>query len=197
MAEGEIVAAHGRNFVVESDAGELLHCVVRGKDTALCCGDRVAFSPSSAGEAVIEAVRDRSSLFLRAAVHRQKLIAANATQLALVVATDPSFSDELVMRAIAAAEHAGLGTLIILNKADLAEALPPARARLACFAAAAHAHGLAGFHDDLLALGLTFRFDAAATSHLHLLVFFLLVLNNLLRSLTFTQVLKLFLHHCL
>ena len=57
------------------------------------------------------------------------LIAANATQLALVVATDPSFSDELVMRAIAAAEHAGLGTLIILNKADLADPLAIARLR--------------------------------------------------------------------
>lgn len=131
--EGEVVAAYGRNFMVETSAGELLHCVARGKNSSIACGDRVAVAASSSGEAVIEAVHPRDTLFSRAAAHRVKLIAANATQLALVVATEPSFSDELVMRAVAAAEHASLKILIVLNKADITGALEQARARLACF----------------------------------------------------------------
>jgi ribosome biogenesis GTPase len=131
--QGEVVAAHGRNFMVETGSGELVHCVPRGKSTAIACGDRVTVVPSSSGEAVIDAVHARDTLLVRAAAHRVKLIAANATQLAIVVATDPSFSDELVMRAIAAAEHASLKIFIVLNKADIAERLEQARARLACF----------------------------------------------------------------
>lgn len=131
--EGEVVAAYGRNFMVETATGELLHCVPRGKNSAIACGDRVAIVSSSSGEAVIDAVRARDTLLVRAAANRVKLIAANATQLALVVATEPSFSDELVMRAIAAAEHASLKILIVLNKADITGALAQARARLACF----------------------------------------------------------------
>ncbi len=131
--EGEVVATHGRNYMVETTAGELLHCVTRGKNSAIACGDRVTTLPSSAGEAVIDSVHPRDTLFLRAAAHRVKLIAANATQLALIVATEPSFSDELVMRAIAAAEHASLKIVIVLNKADIAGELEQARARLACF----------------------------------------------------------------
>jgi len=131
--EGEVVAAYGRNFMVETAAGELLHCVPRGKNSAIACGDRVAIAPSSSGEAVIESVHPRDTLFSRAAAHRVKLIAANATQLALVVATEPSFSDELVMRAVAAAEYASLKVLIVLNKADIVGALEQARMRLACF----------------------------------------------------------------
>ncbi len=128
--EGEVVAAHGRNFLVESDEGEIIQCLTRGKRASIACGDRVLTAASGDGVSVIESVCTRRSLFLRAAAHREKLIAANATQLALVVATEPSFSDELVMRAIAAAQYAGLKTLVILNKSDIADKLDQARARL-------------------------------------------------------------------
>jgi len=136
--EGEVVAAHGRNFLVESGDGALIHCMTRGRNAAIACGDLVLTAPSGDGVSVIESVIPRKTLFLRAAAHREKLIAANATQLALVVATEPSFSDELVMRAIAAAEYAGLKTLVILNKSDLADKLEPARGRLRSFAGAGY-----------------------------------------------------------
>jgi ribosome biogenesis GTPase len=55
--------------------------------------------------------------------------------LLLVVATDPSFSDMLLSRALVAAEHQGLHTTIVLNKSDLAAALPAARKLLAPFVA--------------------------------------------------------------
>ncbi|MBM3346828.1 MAG: GTPase RsgA, partial [Betaproteobacteria bacterium] len=90
-----------------------------GRQAQYACGDNVTAVPAGPGEAVIESADRRSSLFFRSAAHRTKLIAANATQVAVVVASEPSFSDELVARVLAAAEHGGLRAFILLNKADL------------------------------------------------------------------------------
>jgi ribosome biogenesis GTPase len=128
---GSIVASFGRRYLVEADDGSFLECVTRGKRGSLTCGDRVVAAATSAREGVIEAVAPRRTLLQRAAPHRSKLIAANATQLAVVVAGEPSFSDELVCRALVEAEHAGVRSLIVLNKADLAAPTAAARARLA------------------------------------------------------------------
>ena len=133
VRHSEVVAAHGRNFLVETVGGELIQCLPRGKNSAIACGDRVMTAASGESVHVIESVLPRETLFKRSAAHREKLIAANATQLALVVATEPSFSDELLMRAIAAAEHAGMKVLIILNKIDITGLVLQARDRIACF----------------------------------------------------------------
>ena len=133
---GRIVAAFGRNFLVEADDGRVIHCLARGKDAVLACGDRVQLTATGADGAVIEAVDPRSNLLLRSSLHRAKLIAANADQAAIVCAVDPSFSDELVMRASLAAASAGMSAFIILNKVDLAGPAEAARARLQSFARA-------------------------------------------------------------
>lgn len=127
---GQIVAAHGRNYLVELGDGALLKCVPRGKSATLVCGDRVSLAVTSPGEAVIEALIPRTTLFHRSATLREKLIAANATQAAVIVAAEPSFSDELVARALIAAEIAGMSALLVLNKIDLEEQAALARVRL-------------------------------------------------------------------
>lgn len=133
-----IVAAHGRHYVVETGPGALVRCVPRGKRSVYACGDRVSFAPAGRDAGVIESVATRSSLFLRAAPHRQKLIAANATQVAVVVAAEPSYSDELVCRILVAAESQGIPALVVLNKIDLAELAQAARERLAPLAQAGY-----------------------------------------------------------
>ena len=71
----------------------------------------------------------RASLLYRSDAFKSKAIAANVTQLAVVVAARPSFSMELVQRCILTAEDQGIASLIILNKADLPET-PSALERL-------------------------------------------------------------------
>ena len=66
---------------------------------------------------------------------RSKQFASNVDQLLIVVAVQPTFSDDLTGRALAGAWSAGISPLIILNKTDLADALPAARERLAPIAA--------------------------------------------------------------
>ena len=132
--EGRVVAAHGRQYVVEIADGTLLPCFPRGKKSEVACGDRVAIQRTASDQGVIDSILPRSSLLYRSNEVRQKLIAANVDQLVIVVATEPSFSDELVTRALIAAESEEIEPLIVLNKCDLADRLPAARAQLAVFA---------------------------------------------------------------
>ncbi len=53
---------------------------------------------------------------------RSKIIAANVTQIAIVVAPVPSYLDELIGRALIAAEAEDIEPLIVLNKCDLPQA---------------------------------------------------------------------------
>ena len=132
---GTLIAAFGRQYEVKTDAGEILLCVPRGKKSVFACGDRVQVAGTGPGQGVIDKLEERSSLLYRSDAWRQKLIAANATQVVMVVATEPSFSDEFVSRCVCAAEDQHLKVLIVLNKTDLPAGLADARARLATFAA--------------------------------------------------------------
>ena len=119
---GVVVAAHGRRYRVELEAGGKIDCVTRGRRGDVACGDRVRAARTGDGVGVIEAVEPRQTLFYRSDRRRQKLIAANATQVVVVVAARPPWSEDLVDRCLAAAEHAEIGAAIALNKIDLPEA---------------------------------------------------------------------------
>ena len=132
--EGRVIAAHGRQYMVELADGTLLPCFPRGKKSEIACGDRVDIMRTSDDQGVVEAIQPRVSLLYRSNEIRQKLIAANVDQLVIVVATEPAFSDELVARALLAAESEEIAPLIVLNKCDLTDKLPAARQRLATLA---------------------------------------------------------------
>ena len=134
MMEGRVVAAHGRQYIVELADGSLLPCFPRGKKSEVACGDRVDIKRSSDDQGVIEAIQPRRSLLYRSNEIRQKLIAANVDQIVIVVATEPAFSDELIARALLAADSEDIEPLIVLNKCDLADKLPAARQHLAVLA---------------------------------------------------------------
>lgn len=124
---GQVVAAFSRRFIVATADGDLA-CQVKGRHLRVVCGDRVEVRRD--GDAgVIEAVLQRASLLYRSDAFKTKAIAANVTQLAVVVAPRPSFSMELVQRCILAAEDQDIASLLILNKSDLPET-PAARERL-------------------------------------------------------------------
>ncbi len=119
---GTIVASFGRQFTAELDDGTCVNCVTRGKRTDIACGDRVAIAITGPDQGVIEATQPRVSLFYRSDIQREKLIAANVTQIVIVVAAAPAFYAELLDRCLAAAAHADIPALLALNKMDLAAA---------------------------------------------------------------------------
>lgn len=122
MLSGQIVANFGRRCLVELADASTLDCVSRGRRSTLACGDRVTVARSARGQGVIEAVAPRTTLLYRSDRARQKLVAANVTQIVIVVAPVPAFDEDLVNRCLAAAEHGGMAALIALNKVDLPQA---------------------------------------------------------------------------
>lgn len=131
---GTVIAAHGRHYLVEADAVKL-HCVTRGKKSDVAVGDIVNLKKTSPDQGVIESIAERKTLLYRSDQYKSKLLAANVTQLFIVVATEPGFSDDLISRSLIAAEAAGVAVHIILNKTDVAELLPKTRERLNPYAA--------------------------------------------------------------
>ncbi|MCX8145198.1 MAG: ribosome small subunit-dependent GTPase A [Azovibrio sp.] len=135
---GLVVAAHGRQYRVELAPGTTLLCCTRGKRSDVVCGDRVQVEITSPGRGVITAIEARRTLLYRSNAAKEKLIAANVDQIILVVAPQPAFSDALLARCLVAAQSQDIAALIVLNKCDLHERLPQARARLAGYAALGH-----------------------------------------------------------
>lgn len=124
LLAGQIVASFGRRFLVELADSSILDCVTRGRRGALACGDRVRIARSAAGQGVVETLDQRSTLLYRSDHERQKLVAANVTQIVVVVAPVPPIHQDLLNRCLAAAEHGGMAALIALNKMDLPQAQP-------------------------------------------------------------------------
>ncbi len=119
LLTGQVVAAFGRTYRIELPDGTSVECSTRGKRSDIACGDRVTFQHSGDNSGVIEATLPRTTLLYRSDAYKQKLIAANVTQVVIVIAAVPSFYDDLINRCIAACEHGGIAPLIVLNKADL------------------------------------------------------------------------------
>jgi len=140
--DGVITAAFGRHYEVDvsrsvGEAGNgvtpRLKCYPRGKKSIFACGDEVEVTQTGRDQGVIDRLHPRRNLLWRSDAFREKLIAANLTQVVIVVATEPGFSDMLISRCIAAAESQQIKTLIVLNKSDLQALLPAARKMLAPF----------------------------------------------------------------
>jgi len=132
---GTLTAAFGRHYEVTLADGRVVNGIPRGKKSLYACGDQVALGPLHDSEAQILAHAPRTSLLYRSDQWKEKIIAANATQVVLVVATEPAFSTELISRALVAAVHEKLRPLIVLNKSDLVDQLGMARALLAPYVA--------------------------------------------------------------
>jgi ribosome biogenesis GTPase len=118
--EGVVIAAYRRHFAVRIDSGETLDCVMKGRSSTLACGDRVRIARVTGGGA-IEAVLPRASLLYRSDAFKERLIAANVTQVVGVVAPDVAVDLDLVHRWTIAAEAERCRFVIAANKCDLPE----------------------------------------------------------------------------
>ncbi|OMT12119.1 ribosome small subunit-dependent GTPase A [Burkholderia pseudomallei] len=135
-AHRRAIAAHGRHYIVApADGGSMLQCFPRGKKSEVAVGDRVAYERTSADQGVIVEIGERRNLLYRSDQFKSKLFAANLDQLLIVLATEPYFSEDLLGRALIAAEANELKPIVVLNKIDVEAALPVARERLAPYRA--------------------------------------------------------------
>ena len=143
---GTVVAVFGRRYEIETDPGEHLDCVSRGKKHNAACGDRVVCAVTGPGQGVIDQVLARRNYLERSDAYKQKGIAANVDQVLVLAAVEPRASEEFISRVLLIAHAAGVPALIALNKTDLAGSVDhpgsgakdSARARLAMFEAAGY-----------------------------------------------------------
>jgi len=139
---GRVIGSYGRLYEVQIGEGiadrSILMCSTRGKKSLYACGDEVEVEPSGVTQGVIQSLLPRRSLFYRANAFKEKLIAANVTQVVIVAATEPGFSDELIIRCLCAVESQNLAGLIILNKCDLTTHLQRGRDLLDSFSRLGH-----------------------------------------------------------
>ena len=117
--QGTVVAAYGKRYQIELPDKKRISCVTRGKKTDLACGDRVNLQLTDKHEGVIDSTLPRQTLLYRSNAFKSKMLAANVTQIIIVLATQPSFYEALLNRCLIAAEAAHIKALIVLNKCDL------------------------------------------------------------------------------
>lgn len=129
---GLVVAAYGKRYDVELPDQRVISCVTRGKKVDNAAGDHVSITLTATNEGVIERTETRQTLLYRSNAFKSKTLAANVSQMLIVLATQPSFYEDLLNRCLVAAEAAGVQATILLNKCDLAS--PEAEARLAFYA---------------------------------------------------------------
>lgn len=93
-------------------------------------GDEVDAMATGADTAVIERCEPRRNLLMRSDRFRRKALAANIDQAAYVIAGDPPFSEELLLRVQLAAALESITFAVICNKADLEEPTALIRPRI-------------------------------------------------------------------
>ena len=121
LKQGQVIASYGKRYGVELKDGTQISCVTRGKKNDLACGDQVQVKMTDTLEGVVEKLYPRTSLLFRSNAYKTKTLAANVTQVIIVLATTPSFYEALLNRCLIAAEAAGIKAVIVLNKCDLAD----------------------------------------------------------------------------
>lgn len=117
----QIITSYGRRFIVRMPNNQTFEATTRSKKTDYACGDFVRIQIINQEQAVIESVLNRQNLLYRQDAWKSKLIAANVSQLLIVVAAVPSPREALLQRALIAAEAAEIRAVIVLNKTDLPE----------------------------------------------------------------------------
>lgn len=127
--QGRVIARHGQNLVVADAEERLHHCLWRQNLGHIVCGDQVVWQSTGAEGGVVTALLKRETVLARPDYSgREKPLAANISQLVVVLAPRPEPSEYLLDQYLVTAETIGVKTLIAFNKIDLLD--EPARAAL-------------------------------------------------------------------
>ena len=128
MSESGLVVARFRSHaLVEDPASEVVDCRLLGRRLRPVVGDNVEWRREPDGTCIVQAVQPRDSTLRRLDFRgRPEVIAANLSQLIMVLAPHPPPDWFLLDRYLCAAELAGLKAVIAYNKMDLVDRAPKA-----------------------------------------------------------------------
>ncbi len=120
-SNGLVITRHGRHALIENISGVRVHCAIRPNLESLVAGDQVVWATAGHNQGVVISHYPRQSVLGRPDKHgKLRPVAANITQLMIVVAPKPDISWVLLDSYLVMAEHLNLQPCILLNKTDLA-----------------------------------------------------------------------------
>jgi ribosome biogenesis GTPase / thiamine phosphate phosphatase len=115
----EVIATYGRHLLLRDAAGEQRMARPMGRHLEIVCGDRVQCRLQGE-ELLAESILARDSFLRRSTLRgRSEPLAANLTQLAVIVAPMPVPDLFLIDRYLCAAACAPMHAVIVLNKCEL------------------------------------------------------------------------------
>ncbi len=120
LCEGLVIMRHSKHAYVEDSKGNLIHCSIRPSVDSIVAGDRVIWQEDGYQNGVIVSRQPRKSVLGRPDANAKiKPIAANITQILIVIAPFPSTSWSLLDSYLVMSDFLNIAPFIILNKTDL------------------------------------------------------------------------------
>ncbi|HAU1151641.1 TPA: ribosome small subunit-dependent GTPase A [Legionella pneumophila] len=120
LADGLVITRFSRHAEIEDNEGERILCSIRPNLDTLVAGDRVIWQIEGEKQGVVVSLYPRESVLARSSQKGlKKPVAANITQLVVVVAPKPEISWPLLDSYLIMAEILQLHVVIVLNKIDL------------------------------------------------------------------------------
>ncbi|MCM8856260.1 MAG: small ribosomal subunit biogenesis GTPase RsgA [Candidatus Thiodiazotropha sp.] len=118
--EGRVIIRHGATLGIMDKEGRLFRCQTRQNIGHPVCGDKVIWQPVDDKTGVVTALMSRKSVLSRPDYSgRHKPLAANISQLVIVLAPKPEPSGYLLDQYLITAETIHIPPLIAINKIDL------------------------------------------------------------------------------
>ncbi len=123
-ADGLVIKRFSRHALVECPLGTRMLCSIRPTIDSLVAGDRVVWQAEGSNQGVVVSRYPRESALGRPDKRGQiKPIAANISQIMIVVAPKPEISWPLLDSYLVMAEYLRIQASIVLNKIDLSSEL--------------------------------------------------------------------------
>jgi ribosome biogenesis GTPase len=120
LAEGLVMSRFRKHVEVEDNQGRLINCSIRPNLETLVAGDKVIWQAEGINQGVVVSLYPRSTVLGKPSTSGLiKPVAANITQLIIVIALKPEISWPLLDSYLIMAETLHLKAVILLNKTDL------------------------------------------------------------------------------
>lgn len=118
--DGLVISRFSRHVEIETHEGCRIRCAIRSNIDSLVAGDKVIWQATENQRGVVISRYPRISVLHRSDKRLDnKPVAANITQLIIVIAAKPAPTWSLLDSYLVAAEHLNLQVIIVLNKVDL------------------------------------------------------------------------------
>lgn len=120
LCTGLVIMRHSKHAYIENEKGNIINCSIRPNIDSVVAGDRVIWQDEGYDHGVIVSREPRKSILGRPDDNGTiKPIAANITQILIIIAPFPSISWSLLDSYLVMAEFLHIPPYIILNKTDL------------------------------------------------------------------------------